>query len=91
MEYTGTRTKVGVRVVHLELLRGQRVFRGPVRMDPEGHFVVAPPDLRLARLFLDAQHLVQVWGLEELPAPLKQTHRGQLSGLTRGVTPRFGR
>lgn len=44
-------------------------------MDFERHFVVAPPDFCLGCLFVDAQHLVQVRRLEELLAPLEQTHR----------------
>lgn len=40
----------------------------------QGHFVVAPPDLGLGRVSADAQHLVQVRGLEELVAALEQTH-----------------
>lgn len=63
--------------VNLKFLCRQRVIWSPVWMDFQRHFVVAPPDVSLSRVFLDTQNLVQVRGLEKLLAPLEQTHAEQ--------------
>lgn len=56
---------------YLEFLCGLRVFGSPVRVHLHGHFVVALSNVSLGRLLLDAEHLVEVGGLEQLLTALQ--------------------
>lgn len=63
---------------YLKFHCGLRVIGSPVRVHLHGHFVVALSNVSLGRLLLDAEHLVEVGGLEELLTALQQAHSGRL-------------
>lgn len=54
-------------------------------MHLQRHLVVAPPEVSLGRVRLDAEDLVQVGGLKELQAPLEQSHRDREASWDRGA------